>query len=263
MAASAPGGGTFDNLQYVPFLVAGGVVVGGIALVDHLAPQYAAPAAVAVVLGVALVWKDGSGVTAGQRAANVLSGALAKLQSGAGLAPSGGAASGAGGTATSSPAVPQTISNPLAGLNRASIFGQTGGGGYQVTTPYHCGTAGSNCSYSFGGLTVHRGIDIIPRGLSALQSIGQNVVLPVAGTFVAAIAGSPEQRGIVVRMANGLYEHLYHIDPASFTPGQQLAAGTTVGTIAAMSGPHVHYEIRSTATTGGTEYDPTPYLGQP
>lgn len=258
-----PAPNTFANVRWVPFLAAGGIVVGGVALLERFRPELALPAAVVVLLGVGLTWRDSSGTTAATRFGQVLQSSLTQLQTGAGLVsgspPSGiGLTGGNTGTGGSPGTLsPPTISNPLPGLNLASIFP----GGFNVTTPYRCGAAGSGCTYSFNGLTVHQGIDIIPRGLSAVQAIGHNVVNPIAGTFVAAIAGSPEQRGIVLRLANGLYEHLYHIDPSRFVPGQAVPAGATLGTIAAMAGAHVHYEIRSTPTIGGQSYNPLPYLG--
>src|SRR5215467_8012619 len=99
-------------MHYVPFLVASGIVLGGVVVLDHVAPEYAAPAALILVLGVALVWKDDQGTSAGERAANVFAGALQKLQGATGLAPGSPSAASRGGPAASAPAPAVPSANP-------------------------------------------------------------------------------------------------------------------------------------------------------
>jgi murein DD-endopeptidase MepM/ murein hydrolase activator NlpD len=148
---------------------------------------------------------------------------------------------------------PAAVTHPEAG----SLFG---GRSLTVTTPFNYG-ASPGQSYRFGNLSVHRGVDVIPQGAqNPAQIIGQPVTLPIGGTFVASILGDAEHRGIVLNLGNGYFEHLYHIDPADFSPGQFVPVGTQVGTIAAMSGPHVHFEIRNSASESGQSIDPTSYV---
>lgn len=254
MISSPPVTDTFDAINYPTLLFAGAIVIGSVVVVEEIKPEYGVPYAVVILLGVGLLWRDSNNRTALEQTADVLGKALGRLQQGTGITPSvpSGITNAVGGL----PPSPPPPSNLLPGMNQGSLFG---GPGITVSTPFGYGSKPGE-HYSFGGLTVHQGVDVIPQGLTSVQAIGHNVYNVIGGTVVGIVQGDAEHRGIVLNIGHGLYEHIYHIDPSSFTPGQYVAPGGFLGRIAAMAGAHVHYELRTTPTVGGRSIDPTSYL---
>lgn len=98
-----------------------------------------------------------------------------------------------------------------------------------------------------GGIT-HWGTDIrgkagdrvvAPEALTVTHVATDNTTAPLAGYGPGAILG---------RGASGLWHVLGHLDPATWsgpTVGRQYAEGEWLGNMAAIKGPHVHWEVRT------------------
>ncbi|MFD0383322.1 M23 family metallopeptidase [Streptomyces stramineus] len=113
----------------------------------------------------------------------------------------------------------------------------------------------------FGGVGAnwakgHTGQDFaVPIG-TPVRSIG-------AGTVVAAGCGGPFGISMVVRHEGGWYSQYAHLSAPFVTPGQELRAGQWLGlsgTTGNSTGPHLHFEIRTTPGFGSA-VDPVRWLG--
>jgi murein DD-endopeptidase MepM/ murein hydrolase activator NlpD len=101
----------------------------------------------------------------------------------------------------------------------------------------------------------HTGVDfVVPTGTS-LKSVG-------AGTVVSAGWGGAYGNQVVIRLADGHYAQYAHLSSLSVSAGQAVTGGQQVGLSGAtgnVTGPHLHFEIRTTPDYG-SDVDPLAYL---
>ncbi|GGX43474.1 M23 family metallopeptidase [Streptomyces fructofermentans] len=117
-----------------------------------------------------------------------------------------------------------------------------------VGTPYKM--SGSMWSSGY-----HTGVDfVVPTGTS-LKAVG-------AGTVVSAGWGGAYGNQVVIRLADGHYAQYAHLSSLSVSAGQAVTGGQQVGLSGAtgnVTGPHLHFEIRTTPDYG-SDVDPLAYL---
>ncbi|MET7684743.1 M23 family metallopeptidase [Streptomyces sp. NPDC005423] len=122
------------------------------------------------------------------------------------------------------------------------VTGGTTGTGYHV--------AGSMWSSGY-----HTGIDfVVPTG-TTVKAIA-------AGTVVSAAYDGAYGNEVVVRHADGQYSQYAHMSQLSVSAGQTVTEGQQLGLSGAtgnVTGPHVHFEIRTTPYYG-SDVDPVAYL---
>ncbi|MEU5341828.1 LysM peptidoglycan-binding domain-containing M23 family metallopeptidase [Streptomyces sp. NPDC020766] len=120
--------------------------------------------------------------------------------------------------------------------------------GAGVGTPYKM--SGSMWSSGY-----HTGVDfVVPTGTS-LKSVG-------AGTVVSAGWGGAYGNQVVIQLADGHYAQYAHLSSLSVSAGQAVTEGQQVGLSGAtgnVTGPHLHFEIRTTPDYG-SDVDPLAYL---
>ena len=120
--------------------------------------------------------------------------------------------------------------------------------GASVGTPYKM--SGSMWSSGY-----HTGVDfVVPTGTS-LKSVG-------AGTVVSAGWGGAYGNQVVLKLADGHYAQYAHLSSLSVSAGQAVTEGQQVGLSGAtgnVTGPHLHFEIRTTPDYG-SDVDPLAYL---
>ncbi|MEU5365426.1 LysM peptidoglycan-binding domain-containing M23 family metallopeptidase [Streptomyces sp. NPDC005925] len=101
----------------------------------------------------------------------------------------------------------------------------------------------------------HTGVDfVVPTG-TALKSVG-------AGTVVSAGWGGAYGNQVVIKLGDGHYAQYAHLSSLSVSAGQTVTAGQQVGlsgTTGNSTGPHLHFEIRTTPDYG-SDVDPMAYL---
>ncbi len=101
----------------------------------------------------------------------------------------------------------------------------------------------------------HTGVDfVVPTGTS-LKAVG-------AGTVVSAGWGGAYGNQVVIKLADGYYAQYAHLSQLSVSAGQTVTAGQQVGLSGAtgnVTGPHLHFEIRTTPDYG-SDVDPVAYL---
>lgn len=101
----------------------------------------------------------------------------------------------------------------------------------------------------------HTGVDFaVPTGTS-VKSV-------TAGTVVSAGWQGAYGNAVVIRHDDGLYSLYAHLSRASVTAGQKTSGGQEIGLSGSTgnsTGPHVHFEIRTTNTYDG-HTDPLAYL---
>lgn len=151
-------------------------------------------------------------------------------------------------------AAPSTPKPQAPAQKQAAPAAQSAGGfslpvaGASVGTSYR--TAGSMWSSGY-----HTGVDfVVPTGTS-LKAVG-------SGTVVSAGWGGAYGNQVVIRLADGHYAQYAHLSSLSVSVGQSVSAGTQVGLSGAtgnVTGPHLHFEIRSGAGYG-SDIDPVAYL---
>ncbi|MFD3485904.1 M23 family metallopeptidase [Streptomyces sp. NPDC058665] len=120
--------------------------------------------------------------------------------------------------------------------------------GSSLTTGYRTGGA----LWSSGS---HSGVDF--RAAS-----GTSVVAVGAGTVVEAGWGGAYGNNIVIRMNDGTYTQYGHLSSIGVSIGQSVAPGQQIalsGSTGNSSGPHLHFEARTTAEYG-SDIDPVAYL---
>ena len=112
-------------------------------------------------------------------------------------------------------------------------------------------------------------------GMWAHKHSGQDFAVPIGTKVKAAAAGVVVKAGpngggdgpaygnaIVVRHADRTYSQYAHLSRIQVTPGQQVAAGQQIalsGNTGNSSGPHLHFEIRTTPNYGSA-VNPVAYL---
>ncbi|MFF4894987.1 peptidoglycan DD-metalloendopeptidase family protein [Streptomyces sp. NPDC001068] len=165
-----------------------------------------------------------------------------------------------GRTAHSAPSAPQSSNEASSGAASSGASTTAGtstttvsGFGLPVTggvlgTGYH--VAGSMWSSGY-----HTGVDfVVPTG-TPVKAVG-------TGTVVTAGWGGAYGNQVVVRLADGYYAQYGHLSALSVSVGQTVTAGQQIGHSGAtgnVTGPHLHFEIRTTPSYG-SDIDPVGYL---
>ena len=154
----------------------------------------------------------------------------------------------------STSASPSSASSPAATATKAAAPASSATGftlpvaGGGVGTSYH--VPGSMWSSGY-----HTGVDfVVPTGTS-LKAVG-------AGTVVSAGWGGAYGNQVVLRLADGHYAQYAHLSQLSVSAGQSVTTGQQVGLSGAtgnVTGPHLHFEIRTTPDYG-SDVDPVTYL---
>lgn len=162
-------------------------------------------------------------------------------------APSAPKPSAAGGTAGRS--APKPSSGPATANQAAATSGYSSpvpGGG--LGTAYK--VAGAMWSSGY-----HTGVDFaVPTGTS-LKAVG-------AGTVVSAGWAGSYGNQVVIKLNDGHYAQYAHLSSLSVSAGQAVSGGQQVGLAGSTgnsTGPHLHFEIRTTPNYG-SDVDPVSYL---
>ena len=154
---------------------------------------------------------------------------------------------------SSSSSAPSSSARPASAAKAAAPASTAAGftlpvAGAGVGTSYH--VPGSMWSSGY-----HTGVDfVVPTGTS-LKAVG-------AGTVVSAGWGGAYGNQVVLRLADGYYAQYAHLSQLSVSAGQSVTAGQQVGLSGAtgnVTGPHLHFEIRTTPDYG-SDVDPVTYL---
>jgi murein DD-endopeptidase MepM/ murein hydrolase activator NlpD len=123
-------------------------------------------------------------------------------------------------------------------------------GGAAVGQPY----GNANAMYALG---YHTGVDF-----SAAS--GTNTVAVTSGEVVASDTSSAYGVNVQIKHDDGYYSLYAHLSGAAVSPGDRVEPGDLVGYVGSTgnsSGPHLHYEIRTTPQFGdGNFIDPLEYL---
>ncbi|MGW1979705.1 M23 family metallopeptidase [Streptomyces sp. NPDC001889] len=149
------------------------------------------------------------------------------------------------------PAAEQPAPEQPAGEAQGSSSGYTSpvaSGG--VTTSYRA--TGSMWSSGY-----HTGVDFAAPTGTSVRSVGP-------GTVVSAGWSGAYGNEVVVQHTDGTYGQYAHLSSLSVSAGQSVSGGTQLGLSGSTgnsSGPHLHFEIRTTASYG-SDIDPVAYLRQ-
>ncbi|MBO1329709.1 M23 family metallopeptidase [Streptomyces sp. VRA16 Mangrove soil] len=117
-----------------------------------------------------------------------------------------------------------------------------------VGTPYH--SSGSMWSSGY-----HTGTDFTVSTGTSVKAVAQ-------GTVVSAGYDGSYGNEIVIKNADGYYAQYAHLSSVGVSAGQTVNAGDRIGLSGAtgnVTGPHLHFEIRTTASYG-SDVDPLAYL---
>ncbi|MFC4465807.1 peptidoglycan DD-metalloendopeptidase family protein [Streptomyces xiangluensis] len=120
--------------------------------------------------------------------------------------------------------------------------------GATVSTPYRM----SGGMWSSG---YHTGVDFAAATGTSLKAVG-------AGTVVSAGWGGAYGNQVVIKLSDGHYAQYAHLSSLSISQGQSVTAGQQVGLSGAtgnVTGPHLHFEIRTTPDYG-SDVDPLAFL---
>ena len=120
--------------------------------------------------------------------------------------------------------------------------------GSSVSTGYQA----SGGAWSSGS---HTGIDFHADSGTSVRAVG-------AGKVVEAGWGGSYGNNIVIKMRDGSYTHYAHLSSIGVSVGQSVTPGKQIGLSGSTgntSGPHLHFEARSTAEYG-SDIDPVAYL---
>ncbi len=101
----------------------------------------------------------------------------------------------------------------------------------------------------------HSGIDFHAASGSSVVAVG-------AGTVVEAGWGGAYGNNIVLRMTDGTYTQYGHLSSIAVSIGQSVGQGQRIGLSGSTgnaTGPHLHFEARSTPSYG-SDTDPVAYL---
>ncbi|MFG2234701.1 LysM peptidoglycan-binding domain-containing M23 family metallopeptidase [Streptomyces sp. NPDC048723] len=135
---------------------------------------------------------------------------------------------------------------PAAAPQSAAGFVAPVGGG--ISTQYK--VAGSMWSSGY-----HTGVDFIASSGTTVKAVG-------AGTVVSAGWSGSYGNEIVIRHADGKYSQYAHLSQLSVSSGQSVTVGQAIGLSGSTgnsTGPHLHFEIRTTPSYG-SDMDPIAYL---
>ncbi|MFC0845070.1 peptidoglycan DD-metalloendopeptidase family protein [Streptomyces noboritoensis] len=119
-----------------------------------------------------------------------------------------------------------------------------------IGTPYRM--AGSMWSSGY-----HTGVDFAAETGTTVKAVG-------AGTVVSAGWGGAYGNQVVIQHADGMYSQYAHLSQLSVSAGQTVTEGQQLGLSGAtgnVTGPHLHFEIRTTPDYG-SDVDPLAYLRQ-
>ncbi|MFG2147064.1 peptidoglycan DD-metalloendopeptidase family protein [Streptomyces sp. NPDC048696] len=119
-----------------------------------------------------------------------------------------------------------------------------------IGTPYRM--AGSMWASGY-----HTGVDFEAQTGTTVKAVG-------AGTVVTAGWGGAYGNQVVIRHADGMYSQYAHLSQLSVSAGQTVTEGQQIGLSGAtgnVTGPHLHFEIRTTPDYG-SDVDPLAYLRQ-
>ncbi|MYW62848.1 peptidoglycan DD-metalloendopeptidase family protein [Streptomyces sp. SID8379] len=117
-----------------------------------------------------------------------------------------------------------------------------------IGTQYHS----SGSMWSSGS---HTGTDFI-------VSTGTSVKAVTNGTVVSAGNDGAYGNEVVIKNADGYYSQYAHLSSIGVSAGQTVTAGQQIalsGATGNVTGPHLHFEIRTTASYG-SDVDPVAYL---
>lgn len=117
-----------------------------------------------------------------------------------------------------------------------------------VSTGYHF--AGSSWSSGY-----HTGVDFSAGSGTSVKAIAD-------GTVVSAGDGGAYGNEVVIRHADGKYSQYAHLSSIAVSTGDSVTAGEQIGLSGSTgnsTGPHLHFEIRTTAEYG-SDIDPLDYL---
>ncbi|MFE6819957.1 peptidoglycan DD-metalloendopeptidase family protein [Streptomyces sp. NPDC057675] len=119
----------------------------------------------------------------------------------------------------------------------------------QVTTSYRL--SGSMWSSGY-----HTGVDFAAPNGTPVKAIS-------SGEVIRAGSGGAYGNEVIIRHADGRYSQYAHLSQIAVQEGQEVAGGFQIGLSGSTgnsSGPHLHFEIRTTPDYG-SDIDPTAYLG--
>ncbi|MGP2438954.1 LysM peptidoglycan-binding domain-containing M23 family metallopeptidase [Streptomyces sp. JW3] len=152
------------------------------------------------------------------------------------------------GAEASATAEKKTTAQPAADTSTAATGFVAPVDGATEGTPYH--QSGSMWSSGY-----HTGTDfVVPTGTS-VKAVG-------AGTVVTAGWGGAYGNQVVIKLADGHYAQYAHLSALSVSSGDAVTAGQQLGLSGAtgnVTGPHLHFEIRTTPDYG-SDIDPLAYL---
>ncbi|MFI7382301.1 peptidoglycan DD-metalloendopeptidase family protein [Streptomyces sp. NPDC049813] len=117
-----------------------------------------------------------------------------------------------------------------------------------IGTAYHA----SGSSWSSG---YHTGTDFVVSTGTAVKAVGP-------GTVVSAGWDGSYGNEVVIKHADGDYSQYAHLSSLGVSAGQTVTAGQQIGLSGAtgnVTGPHLHFEIRTTPDYG-SDIDPVTYL---
>ncbi|MEV6315742.1 M23 family metallopeptidase [Streptomyces sp. NPDC051776] len=101
----------------------------------------------------------------------------------------------------------------------------------------------------------HTGVDLaVPVG-TPVRSVGSGVVKQAGN-------GGDYGKMVLIRMDDGRYTLFAHLSNVLVDPGERVSTGSLIGhsgNTGRSSGPHLHFEVRKTATYG-SDIDPVSYL---
>lgn len=120
--------------------------------------------------------------------------------------------------------------------------------GSYVSTGYRSGGA----VWSSGS---HTGVDFHAASGTSVHAVG-------AGTVVEAGWGGAYGNQVVIKMNDGMYTQYGHLSSIGVSVGQTVTPGEQIGLSGAtgnVTGPHLHFEARTTAEYG-SDIDPVAYL---
>ncbi|MCZ4095562.1 M23 family metallopeptidase [Streptomyces sp. SID13666] len=101
----------------------------------------------------------------------------------------------------------------------------------------------------------HTGVDFTASTGTPVHAVG-------AGTVVTAGFDSAYGNNVVIRHSDGIYTLCAHMSSLSVSVGETVTTGQQIGLSGAtgnVTGPHVHFEARTTADYG-SDIDPVAYL---
>jgi murein DD-endopeptidase MepM/ murein hydrolase activator NlpD len=102
----------------------------------------------------------------------------------------------------------------------------------------------------------HRGIDLAAPTGTPIHAIGAGTVVGVGWLW------SGYGREVIIRHSSGVFSHYAHQSRTGVRVGQTVSKGQTIGWVGAsgaVTGPHLHLEIMSSANWGH-QVNPTPWL---